>query len=117
MSRKRVTYDANLRKTEHGAKLYNLWRKVCAADHDPIFDNFLPFYEWAMKTYTISARLLRKDEDKPYSPENCYFEMVGNTVRGCDITLSRAAEWNRFINSIRKNLSMPPLPGTTYDEK
>lgn len=107
-------YDPAIRKTEHGSRLYQVWRKVRNSPHCEEWEYFPTFYEWATKDYTLGAWLILLDPDKPYEPGNCIWHMPG-----CDdknVPVSWPDEWNRAVNRVRKHYGMPPLEGTNYDD-
>ena len=111
-------YDPQLRQTEHGARLYNAWKKLRSNPHCEEWDWFPAFYNWAMRCgYTRRSWLRLVDESKPYCPENC----VWRSAYSEESTPTADAktweyEWNKAVNRIRKYYGMPPLEGTNYDD-
>ena len=106
-------YDPALRKTEHGALLYQMWRRVIKSDHFEDWTYFPTFYEWAMQDGYVSGEWLRRyDKTKPFSPDNCYWYSTKKDY----ISPEWRANWNKTVNRIRKHYGMPPLEGTTYGD-
>lgn len=107
-------YDPALRQTEHGAKLYQCWRRVRSFPHCEEWEYFPNFYEWAMANgYTTEVWLRRVDESKPYEPGNCTWYIHGDKK---NVPASWADSWNETVNRIRKYYGMPPLRGTEYED-
>lgn len=114
---RRCNYDPMLRKTEHGASLYQTWRKIRMNPHCEEWDSFPGFYNWAMKNgYTLSAWLRLVDALGPYCPENCVWYFPGEDKWKRANTDSWIEKWNRSVNRIRKHYGMPPLEGTDYGD-
>ncbi len=87
--------------------LYKRWRKIILQPHDAIFDSFETFYWWAMATrYQIGARLVLKDANGCYSPENCEWKIEKNE-RITDESREQIAKWNRTVNVIRRAHGLP----------
>lgn len=109
-------YDPSIRKTEHGASLYQTWRKLRRSPHCEEWSYFPAFYNWAMQNgYTKGAWLRLIESDKPYSADNCgWYIPLKKTKRAGDD--SWIDDWNRAANRIRKHFDMPPLEGTSYDD-
>ena len=109
----KTTYDPALRLTDHGKRLYQLWRRIRRSPHAPEFEQFPDFYQWAMDNhYESSDRIVLINCEKPFSPDNCKFKHCSVTMK-CDEQW--VAEWNRTVNRLRKHWGLPPLEGTTYD--
>jgi hypothetical protein len=101
-------YDPELRKTDHGSKLYWIWKKVRLDTDSAVFENFASFYDWAIDSgYESGDRLFLINNDKPHSPENCDWKLL----RGAWID-----DWNNTVNRVRKHYDMPPLEGTSYGD-
>ena len=108
-------YDPALRKTAHGAKLYNAWKKLRRDTHAEEWDFFPTFYNWAMQNGYVNGSFLRLvDETGAYEPNNCTWRSPGNDADYPPSTLSWEHKWNETVNRIRKHYGMPPLEGTKY---
>ena len=109
-------YDPEIRKTEHGSRLYAVWKKLRLAPHWEDWDDFLGFYTWVMQSdYVLGAWLRRYDEADMYCPDNVFWHIPGEPDN-TEPTLEWADEWNKTVNRIRKYCGMPPLRGTSYDD-
>ena len=109
-------YDPEIRRTEHGQRLYAVWKKMRKSPHCEEWDDFIGFYTWAMQSdYVLGAWLRLHDEGEMYCPDNVFWYFPGSTE---DVipTLEWADEWNKTVNRIRKHYGMPPLRGTDYDD-
>ena len=110
-------YDPALRKTEHGEKLYNVWRRVRRYPHCEEWDYFPTFYEWAMQSeYTLGAWLRLRDQDKPFSPDNYIWYVTREKEDNYLYDEQWIADWNKTVNRIRKHFGLPPLEGTSYGD-
>lgn len=83
------------------------------------FATFEGFYQWAMRNgYESGKTMLRRDSEKPVSPENCYF-VEGE--RKEPFSGEERIDWNRrwtaTVNRIRKAWGMPLLPDPVTEEK
>ena len=108
-------YDPALRKTEHGALLYQIWKRVTKCDHIKDWGYFPTFYEWAMSDgYDAGEWLRRFDKNEPFSPDNCFWYSVKEEKD--HIPPELGAKWNKTVNRIRKYYGMPPLEGTDYGD-
>ena len=106
-------YDPALRKTAHGAKLYNAWKKLRRDTHAEEWDAFPTFYNWAMQNgYVIGSSLRLVDETGIYEPSNCAWRFPVKVDPPS--TLTWEDKWNKTVNRIRKHYGMPPLEGTYY---
>lgn len=104
-------YDPGLRKTEHGSKLYEIWKRIRKSPHCTEWDYFPTFYEWAMEEeYEQGAWLRRIDSNTPYGPDNCLWYITST-----DAALWKA-KWNETVNVIRKYYGMPPLEDEEYGD-
>jgi hypothetical protein len=107
-------YDPELRKTEHGSKLYQTWKRVRKCPHCEEWDYFPAFYEWAMQNeYEEGAWLMRDDKNAPFDPINCFWFQPCTESRISQEFIDR---WNETVNRIRKYYGMPPLEGTKYGD-
>lgn len=109
----KITYNAELRETEHGSRLYAYWHRIKGKDISEEFKEFPGFYRWAMKNnYTIGAKLFKYEPDEPYTPDNCFWvprnEWVDNPTPP---SRNRAWErkWDEAVNRIRKHYDMEPI--------
>ena len=91
-----------------------LYRKFyrCADVYREVFDSFLEFYEWSMENgFQIGAKFKRKDENKPYNPDNCYWEQPKD--KGVRLNSVEAQERikrsNKTVNRIRVHYGLPPF--------
>lgn len=110
-----ANYDPELRKTEHGSKLYQTWKSMRKADHCEEWESFPVFYEWAMESgYEIGAWLKRNDMSAPFSPQNCFWYTPRESVG--DISQEYKDRYNATVNRIRKHFGWPPLEGTEYGD-
>ena len=113
----KITYDPEMRKTEHGRRLYAYWRRIQHDTDDPEFVEFPGFYKWAMANgYTVGAKLMRHDEDEPFASDNCYWiphdEWYGRGHGDSptkDRDLAREREWDKVVNRIRRHYGMEPI--------
>ena len=106
-------YDPQLRKTEHGSKLYAYWKKISHDTDSPEFGKFPDFHNWAMQNgYTLGARLFRYDPDEPYNPDNCFWVAKGGSAKEQTYThrdAEREKEWDEVVNRIRLHYGMEPI--------
>jgi hypothetical protein len=111
------SYDPQIRKTEHGSRLYAVWKKMRQAPHCDEWDDFIGFYTWAMQSdYILGAWLRRHDDTLMYCPENVFWHTPGTEDEDATSYEEFIYEWNRTVNRIRKHYGMPPLRGTSYDD-
>jgi hypothetical protein len=108
-------YDPAMRLTEHGARIYQAWRKIRRYPHSTEWDDFPTFYEWSMlEGYALGDWLRLIDKDKPYGPDNCVWYTTQQEPKPAPDFLAWEEDWNRAVNRIRKHYGMPPLRGTNY---
>ena len=108
-------YDPALRKTEHGAKLYQAWKTVTKAPHCEEWGYFPTFYEWAMQNgYEVGAWLKRWNRNDQFDPTNCFWYLPRE--KNSSITQESLDKWDEAVNRIRKYYGMPPLRGTKYGD-
>lgn len=109
MPSKKITYDAQLRETEHGSRLYEYWKRVKRDTDSPEFETFTGFFKWAQEAgYSLGAKLLRRDGREPYNPDNCvwvYHEEKPKEERDPE----REALWDKTVNRIRLHFGMEPI--------
>ena len=114
MPRHHIRYDSSM-KAEHGwSSLYNKWR-VIKKELSPDFAMFEDFYKWSVsKGWTPGAHLRRRDDSKPYSPDNCewYSNDLKETNMSNEDREAFVEAWNKSVNRIRRHFGMRPLPGT-----
>ena len=113
MTSTKTTYDPQLRKTEHGRRIYAYWRRIRKHDVSPEFEAFPGFYFWAMKNkYTIGAKLFKYEPDEPYAPDNCFWVPQSErieipTARPLDREMAK--KWDETVNRIRLHYGMEPI--------
>lgn len=86
---------------------------------DSCWDTFAPFYTWALDSgYSFGMSLDRKDNDAPYSPDNCRWstakEQANNTSRNHVLTVEGVshtlAEWSELTgldqSTLRKRVTL-----------
>ena len=111
------SYDPALRKTEHGSKLYETWKRVRTQLHCEEWGHFPTFYEWALQSgYETGAWLRLDNNDGLYCPENCVWYYPGEDEDSEHVPAAWADTWNKTVNRIRKYYGMPPLEGTEYGD-
>lgn len=104
----KTTYDPELRKTEHGSRLYNAWKKLRTFPYDPVFTEFPDFYKWAMvEGYQVGDKLMRHDEEAPYSPENCYWTLPKEEEMSPSWKIDWCIRWNETVNRLRRYFGLP----------
>lgn len=109
------SYDPQIRKTEHGQRLYAVWKKMRRSPHCEEWDDFLGFYTWVMQSdYTLGAWLRRYDEEDMYCPDNVFWHIPNAEGEDTKTDEEFIYEWNVAVNRIRKYYGMPPLRGTSY---
>ena len=103
-------YDPALRQTEHGISLYNAWRTVRRYPHCEEWDYFPTFYDWSLQNgFVLGSRLHTKDDDKPFSPDNCEWHIPEGSEDA--FPPGWADEWNKTVNRIRKHYGLPLFGG------
>lgn len=108
-------YDPNQRQSEHGSRLYQLWRKIKKLPHDEVWVDYRTFYNWAMESgYELDMFLRLIDDNEPWGPNNCVWIVHGSKKNY--IPSEWADGWNKTVNRIRKHYGMPPLEGTSYGD-
>jgi hypothetical protein len=112
-TKKRITFDQEYTKTDHGRRLYAYWRRIKHWTDSPEFLDYLRFYKWAMDNgYTVGAKLFREDENEKFSPDNCFW-----VAREDWVGVSHASymdevairKWDETINRIREHYGMEPI--------
>ena len=113
MGTAKTTYKSELRKTEHGSRLYAYWLKIRHNTDSPKFVEFPGFYKWAMENeYTVGAKLCRYEEDEPFSPDNCFWVPREEWVNKPVVTERNPKwerEWDEVVNRIREHYGMEPI--------
>lgn len=111
------TYDPELRKSEHGSRLYQTWKRIRQHPHVEEWDQFPPFYTWSTENgYAVGARLRLCNRLEPYAPDNCVWYIAGCGEDDPTPPSSWVEKWNRSVNRIRKHCGMEPLEGTDYGD-
>ena len=109
----KITYDPEMRNTEHGGRLYAYWKRIKGSDISQEFKKYTDFYAWAMQNgYTLGAKLFKHDQDEPYGPDNCYWiprsEWVNNPpAPSRDYVFEQ--KWDETVNRIRRYYGMEPI--------
>ena len=71
--------------------------------HPMEWETFEDFMRWCKGTYTPGTRLVRINDTKPYSPNNCKWE----TMQLCEAYRRKlAAQWDAVMEPIRKRYRM-----------
>jgi hypothetical protein len=106
----RAAYDPELRKSEHGARLYEYWRRIRRPGPiDPAFAQYIDFYNWAMDAgYELGSWLRRYDDQLPYGPDNCYWEPRDGEPLWAE---EWRKKWDDTVNKLRGQFGLPPLKG------
>jgi len=109
----KITYDPEMRKTEHGRRIYAYWKKIRNDTDFPEFEHYPGFFKWAMENgYTVGAKLLRHDGKKPFNPDNCFWiarsDWASEHVEHAR-DLHREQEWDKAVNRIRRHYGMEPI--------
>ena len=111
------TYDSVLRKTEHGSKLYEAWKKLRRSPHCEEWNYYPAFYNWAIQNgYTLGVWLVLIDKSGEYCPENCKWHIPKRMQDDPPPPPTWADEWNKTVNRIRKYYGMQPLEGTEHGD-
>lgn len=105
--------------TEIGALLYRRWVRLHTKPCSPEFADFEKYYAWAIATgFTADSIMMRKDNDAPFSAENCHWV----SEKACRNAASKAgvswaAKWNKTVNVIREYYGMKPIEEVTEEEE
>lgn len=109
----RITYDPELRQTDHGRRLYSLWKRLRKSAYTQDFEQYPDFFKWAMASgYTIGAKLFRYNAEEPFSPGNCFWgHRVDQTVMEKELRRKPDWEksWDATVNRIRVHYGMEPI--------
>lgn len=105
-------YDPEMRESDHGARLYNAWKKLRKFPHCEEWDCYPAFYTWSLENgYVIGAWLRLHNQSGPYAPDNCVWYIPGGYDFEPPPPPSWADEWNKTVNRIRKHYGLPLLGG------
>jgi hypothetical protein len=109
----KIKYDQEMRKSDHGRRLYHYWKNIHHATDSEEFKEFPDFHNWAMQNgYTIGAKLFRYDQDEPFSPDNCFWgarsEKSGEQFYPHRYP-EREKQWDEVVNRIRRHYGMEPI--------
>lgn len=112
MPRHRVVYDPELKKSQEWVSLYGRYNAVKTSIYRDIFPTFQQFYDWAMENgFVCGAKLGRKDPNKPFTKDNCFWVMPEN--KQTNITVDEKNEfidrWNETVNRIRVHYGFEPF--------
>ena len=106
----KTNYDPNIRRTEGGRRLYELWKRLRKSPHDPAWDDFQVFYTWVMKEgYVLGSGIRRKDDSLPYGPTNAVLRRPTIAPDFCE--QEWCEKWDKTVNILRKHFGLPPLKG------
>lgn len=113
---KRVETNQTPEEIEIRDHLYSRY-KAFSAKKQPIcreWKVFPNFYKWAIESgYVIGAKLCRYDENEPYSPDNCNWQIMKNNdnARMYDKAVRETMNrWNRTVNVFRKACGLKLFP-------
>lgn len=76
------------------------------------FDDFLEFFEWSLDNgYEPGAKLRRKDEGKPWNPDNLYWKAPDVKIQPFFGEEQKEAieKWNKTVNRIRVHYGLEPF--------
>lgn len=92
--------------------LNNKWLHMRKRDHVAEWDNRNVFYDWCAKSgYREGLMLCRKEKDKPYGPDNCYWtQSLKDMWPKENWETDFCRRWARSVNGGRKQLGLPILP-------
>lgn len=108
----KAVYDPTIRVTEHGARLYETWKRIRKFPYDPAWNSFPVFYDWAMaEGYILGDRLVRLDESRPYGPDNCYWKDLHDDAVSVQWVGAWCEKWDQTVERLRKHFGLPPLKG------
>ena len=87
----------------YGQHLRTKWHKIQRKAHSRAWNEFEPFYNWAIKHgYGQDRWIQRIDGDKPWGPGNCRIIKAQPTTRDTD---GRAESWDRAMADFRRRLA------------
>ena len=112
MPRHSVVYDPQLKQTPEWKSLYGRYHAVKTSVYQDIFPTFQQFYDWAMANgFVCGAKLSRKDPNKPFTPDNCFWELPERKEQ--HMTVDERNEfidrWNKTVNRIRVHYGLEPF--------
>ena len=111
MPRHKFVYDKNLKETPEFQFLYSKWRWLRKQPNSEDFKTFLIFYEWSMENgYIAGAKFERRDESKPFSPDNCLWVYRETKKAYSEEEKEWIKLWDKMVNRIRKHYGMQPIP-------
>lgn len=102
-------YPKETTATEEGKILLCLWRRLKKRfEYADVFESYPAFYYWALNVgYELGMVLRRKNNDLPYSPDNCYFEMPKEDSKYYSLEQKVLMnKWNKTANIYRKAAGM-----------
>lgn len=93
-------------KIEAKQQVYSKWRRALKLGCCEEWKKFETFYRWAMKTgFVYGAVLKRHNNNKPYSPRNCYWQDGEKTNKSFS-AMDFCSLWNKTVNRIREHYGM-----------
>ena len=92
-----------IKELPHGPNLRVKWLKIQREPHARAWNEFEPFYGWAIaQGYGQGCGIKRDDEDKPWSPGNCRIVQAPPATRD---DCSRAGQWDQATADFRRRLA------------
>lgn len=108
-----VFYDKDIKETLEWQSLYNRYCSKCKnIPYKQIAPTFQEFYDWSMLNgFVMGARLVRYDDSKPYSRDNCHWLPPKDRIPDIKGAAREAAiaKWNETVNRIRIHYGLDPF--------
>ena len=105
-------YDAALKEDPDFKSLYARYVSKYDTKYREGFDTFMEFYEWSMENgYVPGAKFMRRDEDKPHNPDNCYWKPPEEKKHKYTSNEQKEMieKWNKVVNRIRVHYGLEPF--------